>query len=170
MLADRASELAARRPPRRVFILASGPTLSIARYGAAKLLEYAVDAGAQCLEEFHHLEMFIGDQDSWLVPVLPDAASADRFAEVRGVHADLGMHTLECSADGDLAVLPALARPQAQVLAAQALQWLAYGVARGLGRQVNQWVGGVRRDAIYRMSNRTVRSSSVEPTDYRRTV
>ena len=78
----------------RVVVLASGPHLPFARYGAAKLLEYAIDARAQCIEEFNHLEAFVTDERSLLVLLAPDTPSAQRAAELLDAWSELGARTV----------------------------------------------------------------------------
>jgi glucosamine--fructose-6-phosphate aminotransferase (isomerizing) len=147
---------------REVLVLGSGPHLGSAGYGAAKLLEYAIPARAQCLEEFHHLEMFTLSEGSRIVALAPDGASARRWEEVRGAHQALGAASLEWSVQGEEPGLPERPLQVAVFVSALALQLQAYYLAHALGRDVNRWVGGLRTEQVFRLSNRTVRGSKVE--------
>lgn len=153
--------LAARAPLQRVLVLASGPHAATASYGAAKLLEYAIEAQAQCLEEYHHLEMFVCDQRTLLLALCPDPPSTQRWLEAADLPRELGARTYLWSSLPPASNLPALPLASTAFLAAQALQLSAYELALSLGRNVNQWVGGVRRELIRRMSEQAVRGSEV---------
>lgn len=153
---------------RNVFVLASGPWAGLASYGAAKMLEYAIPAHAQCLEEFQHLEMFVADPGTGIVVLAPDLPSRDRALGITSAWDELGCATLVVGLPGPyrgarvrtLAVEPSALAAQMLALAVP-LQRLAFELALVLGRDVDRWVGGVRADAIFRASQRAIRG--IEP-------
>lgn len=152
----------------RVAVLGSGPHRPLACYGAAKLIEFAVPALGQCIEEFNHLEAFLSGPGTLLVVLCPDAASSGRVAELLGPWTRLGSTVVligEGPPDGGVSPvripLPR-ARPVPRAfLVATALQLLALHAARLLGRDVDRWVGGVREEAINAFSQEAVRGSRV---------
>lgn len=164
-LAERASQQAATMcsvgtAPRHVRVLASGPHAPLGRYAAAKLLEFAIPAGAQCLEEFHHLEMFVLDEGDWLVALTPDPASTSRWSEVAGKHALLGAR--QCAWSRASLGLPEEGGASlfySQLSLTLAVQFHALALASALGRDVQRWCGGVRRDEIFALSRETIRDS-----------
>ena len=52
--------------------------------------------------------------------------------------------------------------PVVVFLTTLAVQFQAYHLALQLGRDVNTWVGGLRTEQVFQLSNRTVRTSKVE--------
>src|SRR5262249_5617943 len=150
---------------RKLYVLGSGPFAGLASYGAAKLLEYALLAHAQCLEEFQHLEMFVTGSDTGLVILAPDAASSSRAREITSAYDERGCRALVIGPPADVqarsarefAYTPATLA-EALVGLAIPLQRIAYETALRRGRDLNAWVGGVRGDLILRMSQRVVRS------------
>ena len=155
----------------RVEVLASGPYLPIARYGAAKFLEYAIPAHAQCLEEFNHLEIFVADESTLAIVLAPDDASRTRAAELLASWERVGLRAIVVGAGGDYpgastAVFELMADVASGGASAQsfalavALQEIAWRGARALGRDVDRWLGGVRTDLHNRVSRRTVRGET----------
>ena len=80
-----------------VLVLGSGPHLPLARYGAAKFLEFAIPAQAQCLEEANHLDCFVADAATRVIFLAADAASLARTEELLGPWAELGVASLVLS-------------------------------------------------------------------------
>ncbi len=147
-------------PLARVTVLASGPTYPLAQYAAAKCLEYAVPAHAQCIEEFNHLEMFVEDERSAVLALAPDSQSLQRWEELRGSYRLLGSRCAEWSI-GEGGVLPAVEPLCRPFVVAVAVQWTAVALARALGRDLTRWVGGVRTGEIHPLSQRNVRGSRI---------
>ena len=153
-----------------VLVLGSGPHLGTALYGAAKFLEYAVRAQAQCLEEVNHLEIFLADEHTLAVILAPDDASAGRAEELLEPWENLGVRSLVVGPDGAYpgrrtARVPVEreAPHVAPFVQAAALQLIAYRGAVALGRDPDAWLGGVRTDLLIETSRRTVRGSRIEP-------
>jgi fructoselysine-6-P-deglycase FrlB-like protein len=154
----------------RVAVLGSGPWLPVARYAAAKHLEFAVPALAQCLEEYNHLEAFVAGPDTLVVYLALDAASADRVREMVEPMGQLGVESLivhgeELSFDGTGARSLALPPGRGEVRlfqAVAALQCLALQGARRAGRDTTRWLGGVRTETLNRISLRTIRGSRID--------
>jgi fructoselysine-6-P-deglycase FrlB-like protein len=147
-------------PVARITVLGSGPYFATACYGAAKHLEYAIPAGAQCLEEFHHLQMFVVEEGDWIVGLAPDAASLQRWQEVRNHYRALGARTVEWTVEPEGGLLPS-SLLEAVFACTVVLQLQAYALAWQLGRDLQKWVGGRRRDLIFALSQATVRDSRV---------
>lgn len=159
-----ASEWFSERP--RVVVLASGPHLGTARYGRAKFLEYAIPATAQCLEEFNHLELFVADERTVAVVLAPDETSRRRAVELLEPWEDLGLRSIVLGIPGNYpgrrtALVPIEndGKHVTPFVFALALQLLAYHGAVALGRDPDQWLGGVRTNLVNRASQRTIRGS-----------
>jgi glucosamine--fructose-6-phosphate aminotransferase (isomerizing) len=153
-----------------VLVLGSGPHLGTALYGAAKFLEYAVPAHAQCLEEVNHLEIFIANERTLAVVLAPDDASAGRAEELLEPWEKLGVRSLLVGPAGDhggrrTAQVPVEreAPHVAPFVQAVALQLIAHRGAVALGRDPDAWLGGVRTDLLIETSRRTVRGSRIGP-------
>lgn len=152
----------------RYFVLGSGAAAALAGYGAAKLLEYAIDARAQCIEEFQHLELFVAGPGAGVVMLAHDRRAAERIAELTQAYDELGVRTLVLGCGGPY---PGAAARQVQCagtgLAAALfglavhLQRFAFEVAARLGRDVDAWVGGERGELIARLSPRLIRQSRI---------
>lgn len=160
--------------------LGSGPWRGTASYAAAKWLEFAIPARAQCIEEYMHLEMFVARRETCLVWIAPDAASAARASEVLGPLGRLGTHRIVLAEAGavsgsdsdapartdaepardvrriEIASPPGLARLFEVTMAAQ---WLALCGAAQCGRDVTRWLGGVRTDFMTTLGADTIRAS-----------
>lgn len=151
---------------RRVVVLGSGPHLPAARYGAAKMLEFAVPATAQCLEEFNHLEVFVADRATRIILLAADDEAHARAAELTGPWETLGTRSLVLAASGEapgphtqLLTIPGGSLIEAVLAEIVALQLLA---ARGvgiMGRDPGRWLGGRRTDLVQSMSHETIRGS-----------
>jgi fructoselysine-6-P-deglycase FrlB-like protein len=150
----------------QVVVLGSGPHWPAACYGAAKMLEFAVPATAQCLEEFNHLEVFVADRATRIIVLAADGEAEARARELTGEWEGLGARSLvlargggfpgegtlrlQLSSDGLLdAIL-------SQVIALQLL--VARGVS-AMGRDPTLWLGGRRTERIQTMSQQTIRGS-----------
>ncbi len=153
----------------RVIVLGSGPHRGTALYGAAKFLEYAIPARAQCLEEVNHLDLFVADEKMLAIVVAPDDASVRRAEELVEPWERLGVRSL--------VVAPRASWPGARTIAweiepqpihvapfalAVALQAIAYRGAAALGRDPDAWLGGVRTEQMLATSQKTVRGSRVD--------
>jgi glucosamine 6-phosphate synthetase-like amidotransferase/phosphosugar isomerase protein len=153
---------------REFCFLGSGPWAALASYGAAKLVEYAIPARAQCLEEFQHLEMFLADGQMGLIILALDQESSHRALEITRAYDLLQCRTLVIGPPenylGNLTrhfILPALPMAASLLMVSIPLQLLALQVAILRGRDVNAWVGGQRKDLIFRMSQAVVRGSRI---------
>ncbi len=154
---------------RDVVILGSGPLHPVARYGAAKMTEYAVPALAQCLEEWNHLEAFVAGEATRVVVLALDGPSADRAAELTGPWEELGVRSLVFVRPGagpfggdHTRIVELAGRDDPIEVAAGAIVALqllaAHGVAT-LGADPDRWLGGRRPDLLLSISNRTIRGS-----------
>lgn len=142
------------RPVERVAVLGSGPWRALAAYGSAKLLEMAIPARYQCLEENNHLEMFITQKEDLVVLLAPDAASSQRARELVEPYREFGALVLILGPSTEEAIT--------QVFhTAMELQLLCASIGPALGRDIDQWVGGVRVKLIERMGQKLVRGSAI---------
>ena len=153
---------------RRVSVIASGPQRGTSLYGAAKFLEYAVPAHAQCIEEFNHLELFLADEETLALVLAGDANSVERARELLEPWEKLGVRSVvigrQADYPGDLTGVVPLPRmsPWADAfLDAVALQVLAYRGAAALGRDPDAWLGGLRTDLLNETSRQTIRGDGV---------
>ena len=156
----------------QVRVLGSGPWSEIAAYGAAKLVEFAVPAASQCVEEFHHLDVYLLPPGSWIIALAPDAASRQRLAEVVPVWEELQCNVVLCGSEleefgtrsglfsWELPSQPTSVETGFALIVA--LQRLGLDVAKVWGRDVERWLGGVRPDFHNGISSRTVRGSRIE--------
>lgn len=153
---------------RQVVVLGSGPHLAAARYGAAKMLEFAIPATAQCIEEFNHQEVFVADSQTRVVLLAAGGEAQSRAAELTEAWERLGVRSLVLGAED---LLPGkftqgLAVPCGGLLDAVlgevvALQLLtAWGVA-AMGRDPDRWLGGRRAEQVQEMSQHTIRGSQL---------
>lgn len=150
----------------QVVVLGSGPHWPTACYGAAKMLEFAVPATAQCLEEFNHLEVFVADRATRIIVLAADDEAEARARELTGEWECLGARSLVLARGGEfpgehtlLLELPSdglLGAILSQVIALQLL--VARGVS-AMGRDPTRWLGGRRTERIQTMSQRTIRGS-----------
>jgi len=150
----------------QVVVLGSGPHWPTACYGAAKMLEFAVPATAQCLEEFNHLEAFVADRATRIIVLAADDEAESRARELTGEWESLGARSLVLARGGEfpgertlLLELPSenlLDAILSQVIALQLL--VAWGVS-AMGRDPTRWLGGRRSEQIQTMSQQTIRGS-----------
>ena len=150
----------------QVVVLGSGPHWPTACYGAAKMLEFAVPATAQCLEEFNHLEAFVADRATRIIVLATDDGTESRARELTGEWESLGTRSLVLARGGEfpgertlLLELPSenlLDAILSQVIALQLL--VAWGVS-AMGRDPTRWLGGRRSEQIQTMSQQTIRGS-----------
>ncbi len=150
-----------------VVVLGSGPYRPIAEYGAAKFLEYAIPATASCLEEFNHLEIFLANESTTVIVLVPDEEAKTRAEELLSVWENVGVRSLVVGPEGAYpgehsSCLPIEAASGVETLFATtfALQSIAYRAADALGRDVDQWLGGVRTDLLNETSRQTIRGRS----------
>jgi glucosamine--fructose-6-phosphate aminotransferase (isomerizing) len=149
-------------------VLGSGPHFPMARYGAAKNLEYAIPAIAQCLEEYNHLEIFVGDSATRALLLAGDDPSRARAAELTGAWERFGVRSLVLAGGGSfpgdgtrLLRLPERDLLESVMAEGIALQLLAVHGASALGRDTDQWLGGRRTDLVQEMSQETIRGSEI---------
>lgn len=154
-----------------VAVLGSGPHLPAARYGAAKFLEFAVPATAQCLEEFNHLECFVADEGTRALLIAMDDASFHRATEVCEPWREIGIRSAVVTASGDVpgaawaVPLSAAAGVDRAFAIAAVLQLsCAHGVA-ALGRDPVRWLGGRRANLVQNVVARTIRGSRLFGVD-----
>jgi fructoselysine-6-P-deglycase FrlB-like protein len=162
---------------KQVVVLGSGPHRPIASYGAAKWLEYAVPAAAECLEEFNHLQVFVADSSTRVIALAGDEASRQRVGELTGEWEEVGIASLVLGPDGSfpgdrtrICALPAPDSLLASMVAeCVALQYLAVFSAQFLDRDPDRWLGGRRTGLVQGMSQKTIRGSRIwaprDPTD-----
>lgn len=165
------------RPVKRVALLGSGPWRALAGYGAAKFVEMAIPGRYQCMEENNHLEMFLADEDDFLVLLANDPPSWSRARELLepyGRFKALRLLLAPPSVTGRRDLLHRdesgafiLAMPESETvigafLAAAALQLLAASLGPALGRDIDQWVGGERLALIEELGQQCVRESKIE--------
>lgn len=165
------------RAVKRVALLGSGPWRALAGYGAAKFVEMAIPGRYQCLEENNHLEMFVTDEDDFLILLANDRPSWSRARELLEPYGRLkalrlllappsvtGRHDLLYRDESGAFIL---AMPESETvisafLAALVLQLLAANLGPSLGRDIDQWVGGERLALIEELGQRCVRESKIE--------
>jgi len=150
----------------QVVVLGSGPHWPTACYGAAKMLEFAVPATAQCLEEFNHLEAFVAERATRIIVLASDDEAESRARELTGEWECLGARSLVVARGGEfpgertrwieLSSQGLLDAIIGQVIALQLL--VARGVS-AMGRDPDRWLGGRRTHRIQAMSQRTIRGS-----------
>jgi glucosamine--fructose-6-phosphate aminotransferase (isomerizing) len=152
-----------------VVVVAAGPLLPTADYGAAKLLEYAISSRSQCIEEFNHLELFVSDDTTLAIVLVQDEVARRRALELLEPWEDVGLRSLVVGGDSEWPgqrtsiVNAGVPAPElAPFTFATALQLIAYHGARALGRDVDAWLGGVRTQLINDASQRTIRGPEIE--------
>jgi len=150
----------------QVVVLGSGPHWPTACYGAAKMLEFAVPATAQCLEEFNHLEAFVADRATRIIVLAADDESESRARELTGEWECLGARSLVLARGGEFPgertrrlELPSEGLLDAIIAQVVALQLLVARGVSAMGRDPNRWLGGRRTEQIQTMSQRTIRGS-----------
>ncbi len=152
-----------------VVVVAGGPLLATAEYGAAKLLEFAIPSRAQCIEEFNHLEIFVCDETTLSIVLVADDPARRRVVELLRPWEDVGLRSLVLAGGGELpgrrTSIVDVGEPCLELAPftfATALQLVAYRGAGALGRDVDTWLGGVRTRLINDTSRRTIRGSDVD--------
>jgi len=149
-----------------VLVLGSGPHLPLARYGAAKLLEFAIPAQAQCLEEANHLDCFVADAATRAIFLAADPAAFARTEELLGPWRELGVCSLVLSRPTPSTAATHLPLPAGELLdgllaECLSLQCLAAHGVSALGRDPDQWLGGRRTELVQSVSARTIRDSKL---------
>jgi fructoselysine-6-P-deglycase FrlB-like protein len=149
-----------------VLVLGSGPHLPLARYGAAKFLEFAIPAQAQCLEEANHLDCFVADAATRAIFLAADPASLARTEELLGPWAELGVESLVLSPHASSSATTHMSLPMGDLLEGVlaeclSLQCLAAHGVSALGRDPDQWLGGRRTELVQSVSARTIRDSKL---------
>jgi fructoselysine-6-P-deglycase FrlB-like protein len=150
----------------QVVVLGSGPHWPAACYGAAKMLEFAVPATAQCLEEFNHLEVFVADRETRIIVLAADEEAESRARELTGEWECLGAQSLVLTRGGEFSgertlCLELSGEDLLDAIIGQvvALQLLAARGVSAMGRDPARWLGGRRTERIQTMSQRTIRGS-----------
>ncbi|MFQ6123094.1 MAG: SIS domain-containing protein [Candidatus Heimdallarchaeota archaeon] len=149
-------------------ILGSGPYFGLAKYGAAKFLEYAIPSYSQCLEEFNHQEIFLAN-DRWLIVfIAPDYFSLHRTRELAPLYGKLGARSLTLepalnpfSENIDFIIVgtyPEVINPFTYVVP---LQLLAFFIVKAKELDVDEWCGGKRTTQIVELSIQTIRNSEI---------
>jgi fructoselysine-6-P-deglycase FrlB-like protein len=172
--ADRAAaEVAAHAGGRRlsgVRILAVGPHLASAEYGAAKLVELTrIPVWSDDVEEFAHRQFWSAGARDLVVYLVPNGPAAERATEAAPALAELGLDTLaiETSAAtvptaGRRLELPALPEWLAALVLPVPLQLLAYHLARATGLDPDTRAH-LRDDRVrFRVSRQLTRRSLVD--------
>ena len=132
------------------------------------MLEFAVPATAQCLEEFNHLEVFVADRETRIIVLAADDEAEARAKELTGEWECLGARSLVLARGGEfpgertrLLELPSQDLWDAIISQVIALQLLvAWGVS-AMGRDPTRWLGGRRSEEIQTMSQQTIRGSQL---------
>ncbi len=162
-------ELGSRYSEKSQFmILGSGPYFGLAKYGAAKFLEYAFPSYSQCLEEFNHQEIFLVNEQWLIVFIAPDNSSLHRTRELAPLYGKLGARSLTLepelnpsSENVDSVVVgkyPEVINPFTYAIP---LQLLAFFFAKAKGLDVDEWCGGKRTKQIVELSIQTIRNSEI---------
>jgi fructoselysine-6-P-deglycase FrlB-like protein len=164
------------RKVERVALLGSGPWHPLAAFGAAKLLEMAFPARCQCLEENNHLEMFITQAEDLIVFLAPDEPSWTRAQELLEPYGRFNALRLALIGPGLQQAEPGFAiddhgvcritlseeEDLVQVFQmAVAIELLTAALGPALGRDIDQWVGGIRTKLIEEMGLNLVRGSKI---------
>ncbi len=162
----------------RVSLLGSGPWKPVVDYGAAKLIEMAIPARSQCLEENNHLEMFLTDEHELMVLLAPDDQSWTRAEELLKPYARLNAMRLmlaprsltgcddlfsqDFHGSALISIPEGNGRGPVNVFGATAaLQVLAAALGPAFGRDIDQWVGGVRTGLIEELGQELVRNTRI---------
>ncbi len=150
----------------QVVVLGSGPHWPTACYGAAKMLEFAVPATAQCLEEFNHLEVFVADRATRIIVLAADDEAEARARELTGEWECLGARSLVLARGGGFPgertrwlELPSDGLLDAILGELIALQLLVARGVSAMGRDPTRWLGGRRTEQVQTMSQQTIRGS-----------
>jgi fructoselysine-6-P-deglycase FrlB-like protein len=172
--ADRGTaEVAAHAGGRRlsgVRILAVGPHLASAEYGAAKLVELTcIPVWSDDVEEFAHRQFWSAGARDLVVYLAPNGPAAGRATEAAPALAELGLDTLaiETSAApvptaGRRLELPAVPEWLAALVLPVPLQLLAYHLARATGLDPDTRAH-LRDDRVrFRVSRQLTRRSLVD--------
>ncbi|MFQ5819147.1 MAG: SIS domain-containing protein [Candidatus Heimdallarchaeota archaeon] len=149
-------------------ILGSGPYFGLAKYGAAKFLEYALPSSSQCLEEFNHQEIFLAN-DRWLIVfIAPNYISFHRTRELAPLYGELGARSLTLQPELntfneiiDSIVVGKYPEVVTPFTYAVPLQLLAFYIAKAKGLDVDEWCGGKRTKQIIELSIQTIRNSEI---------
>jgi fructoselysine-6-P-deglycase FrlB-like protein len=140
-----AAALAGRRGVTGVRILAAGPHVATADYGAAKLVELTrIPAWGDDMEEFAHRQFWSADPRDLVVYLVPDARLARHASEGAEALAELGFDTLAIESAGHAVstarrrlVLPSGPEWVAALVLPIPLQLLAYHLALATGLDPN---------------------------------
>ncbi len=151
----------------QVRILGSGPYATIARYGAAKFVEFAIPAAAQCIEEFHHLDVFLLPPGSWVLVLALDTPSRQRVEELLESWQLLGLRIVVLTdgepweGPGEFVSVGGVGLEERLLGGIVALQLLVTPVVQDWPRDIEAWLGGVRVELQNRISQQAVRGSRV---------
>jgi fructoselysine-6-P-deglycase FrlB-like protein len=137
--------LAGRRGVTGVRVLAAGPHVATADYGAAKLVELTrIPAWGDDLEEFAHRQFWSADPRDLIVYLVPNAAVARLARDAAEALAELGFETVAIETAGQAVLtvrrrfsLPAVPEWLAALVLPIPLQLLAYHLALATGLDPN---------------------------------
>jgi fructoselysine-6-P-deglycase FrlB-like protein len=126
-------------------ILAAGPHVATADYGAAKLVELTrIPAWGDDMEEFGHRQFWSADPRDLIVYLVPNAALARQASDGAEALAELGFETLAIESAGHAVPaarrrlgLPAVPEWLAALVLPIPLQLLGYELARATGLDPN---------------------------------
>jgi fructoselysine-6-P-deglycase FrlB-like protein len=154
-----------------VRMLAVGPHLATAEYGAAKLVELTrIPVWSDDVEEFAHRQFWSAGVQDLVVYLVPNAAVAERVTEAAPALAELGLATLVIETSGAGTVptagrrlrLPAAPEWLAALVLPVPLQLLAYHLARATGLDPDTRAH-LRDDRVrFRVSRQLTRRSLVD--------
>jgi fructoselysine-6-P-deglycase FrlB-like protein len=153
-----------------VRILAVGPHLASAEYGAAKLVELTrLPVWSDDVEEFAHRQFWSAGVQDLVVYLVPNAAVVERVTEAAPALAALGLETLAIETGGGTVPtsgrrleLPATPEWLAALVLPVPLQLLAYHLARATGLDPDTRAH-LRDDRVrFRVSRQLTRRSLVD--------
>ena len=161
--------LAGRRGVTGVRILAAGPHVATAEYGAAKLVELTrIPAWGDDLEEFAHRQFWSADPRDLVVYLAPNAAVARLARDGAEALAELGFETVAIESAGEAVStarhrfsLPAVPEWLAPLVLPVPLQLLAYHLALATGLDPNTRAHLREDQARFQVSRKLTRRTLV---------
>jgi glucosamine 6-phosphate synthetase-like amidotransferase/phosphosugar isomerase protein len=160
---------AGRRGVTGVRILAAGPHVASAEYGAAKLVELTrIPAWGDDLEEFAHRQFWSADPRDLVVYLAPNAAVARLARDAAEALAEMGFETVAIESAGQAVAtarhrfsLPAVPEWLAPLFLAVPLQLLAYHLALATGLDPNTRAHLREDQARFQVSRKLTRRTLV---------
>jgi fructoselysine-6-P-deglycase FrlB-like protein len=161
--------MAGRRGVTGVRILAAGPHVATAEYGAAKLVELTrIPAWSDDLEEFAHRQFWSADPRDLVVYLVPNGAVARLARDAADALAELGFETVSIESAGEAVStarhrfgLPAVPEWLAPLVLPIPLQLLAYHLALATGLDPNTRAHLREDQARFRVSRKLTRRTLV---------